>query len=204
MSSDLSLTPPSSSPLQPLQVSFDEQEDSSLEDEEDDDLPSFTSPKSKLVLNCSLNCMSLLCYERLDDFLFVTPPPPETLSITKGACVWCKYQRCPFWPAMVIFISPIDFDSYSFLVCFLLSLVIWNGTGLTLACMTCLLLISSSGHVCFPQREESQRRVHRHISFHTEEEGVSIFSNTNNDCRYESVDVSRHHLCWEAVFVCCY
>ncbi|XP_029562469.1 PWWP domain-containing DNA repair factor 3B isoform X1 [Salmo trutta] len=74
VSSDLSLTPPSSSPLQPLQVSFDEQEDSSLEDEEDDDLPSFISPK-------------------------------KTLSITKGACVWCKYQRCPFWPAMVMYVS---------------------------------------------------------------------------------------------------
>ncbi|XP_038858136.1 PWWP domain-containing DNA repair factor 3A-like isoform X3 [Salvelinus namaycush] len=72
VSSDFSLTPPSSSPLQPFQVSFDEQKDSSLEDEEDDDLPSFTSPTS---------------------------------------------------------------------------------------------------HVCFPQREESQRRVHQHISFHTEEEG---------------------------------
>nr|XP_046157319.1 PWWP domain-containing DNA repair factor 3B-like isoform X3 [Oncorhynchus gorbuscha] len=71
VSSDLSLTPPSSSPLQPLQVSFDEQEDSSLED---DDLPSFTSPK-------------------------------KTLSITKGACVWCKYRRCPFWPAMIMYVS---------------------------------------------------------------------------------------------------
>lgn len=139
-----------------------------------------------------------------DWMIFFLCPPPETLSITKGACVWCKYRRCPFWPAMVIFISPIDFHSYSFLVCFLLSLVIWNGTGLTLACMTCLLLMSSSDHVCFPQREESQRRVHRHISFHTEEEEVSIFSKTDNDCRYESVDVFKPHLCWEAVFMCCY
>ncbi|XP_055717965.1 PWWP domain-containing DNA repair factor 3A-like isoform X2 [Salvelinus fontinalis] len=71
VSSDFSLTPPSSSPLQPLQVSFDEQKDSSLED---DDLPSFTSPK-------------------------------KPLSITKGACVWCKYRRCPFWPAMVMYVS---------------------------------------------------------------------------------------------------
>ncbi|XP_045061717.1 PWWP domain-containing DNA repair factor 3B isoform X2 [Coregonus clupeaformis] len=74
VSSDLSLTPPSSYPLQTLQVAFDEQDVSSLDDEEDDDLPSFTSPK-------------------------------KTLSITKGACVWCKYRRCPFWPAMVMYVS---------------------------------------------------------------------------------------------------
>ncbi|XP_038858135.1 PWWP domain-containing DNA repair factor 3B-like isoform X2 [Salvelinus namaycush] len=57
-----------------VHMSFDEQKDSSLEDEEDDDLPSFTSPT-------------------------------KTLSITKGACVWCKYRRCPFWPAMVMYVS---------------------------------------------------------------------------------------------------